>query len=270
MRDLDNVMIRVVTKGAVGMHELTPFSANAEKGDAEPSPAPKQPTLLRYDETSLAEEIERHVEFVDKLSNPVAIPTRYVRHFLIRPDSEKDDQQLPVARGVGLPIVTPFGELRSGRGLDRASGIIYRIPDELLRVVPNRKDCSDPVVTAAMRFLMRDWLCDVTTNFQGKCVALACAMTIIERTLLESRPCFWITAGQRGGGKTTLLKMISAAVTGFPPAAASWSPHEEERRKALLAYLSQGLPFLVWDNIKRSTQIACPYVEAACTSFQSQ
>jgi hypothetical protein len=272
MRDLDHAMIRVVTKGAVGMHELTPFSANAEDGDAEPLPAWTQPTLLRYDEPALAEEVERHIEYIAVTKegvSPVHLPGIFVKHFLVRRDDNKDKLQLPIVRGiVTLPIVTPFGELRSGRGLDRASGIIYRIPDELLRVVPNRKDCSDPVVTAAMRFLMRKWLCDVTTNFQGKCVAIACAMTIIERTLLESRPCFWITAGQRGGGKTTLLKIISTAITGFPPPAAAWSPHEEERRKALLAYLSQGLPFLVWDNIKRSTQIACPYVEAACTSFQ--
>ena len=59
----------------------------------------------------------------------------------------------------------------------------------------------------------------------------------MERALLPQRPAFFITAGQRGGGKTTTIHMISMAVLGMPAAAAAWSPSEEERRKALLAYL---------------------------------
>jgi hypothetical protein len=100
----------------------------------------------------------------------------------------------------------------------------------------------------------------------GKCILIAAALTIIERSLLPDRPAFWITAGRRGGGKTTTIIMLLMAVTGIRPAAAAWSPNEEERRKALLAYLLEALPAIVWDNIPRGTQIACAHIEKSCTS----
>ena len=50
------------------------------------------------------------------------------------------------------------------------------------------------------------------------------------------------------------------------PAAAAWSTNEEERRKALLAYFLAGVPYILWDNIARGTQISCPHIEKSCTS----
>ena len=43
---------------------------------------------------------------------------------------------------------------------------------------------------------------------------IALALTLIERTLLPERPCFFITAGRRGNGKTTAIIMLIKAVTG--------------------------------------------------------
>ena len=56
-----------------------------------------------------------------------------------------------------------------------------------------------------MQFLCDDWLCDVATDYTGKCTIIAAALTIIERSLLDERPAFFVTAGRRGSGKTTLL-----------------------------------------------------------------
>ena len=42
--------------------------------------------------------------------------------------------------------------------------------------------------------------------------------------------------------------------------------NEDERRKALLAYLREGLPCIVWDNIPRSTRFKCSHFERAATS----
>jgi hypothetical protein len=100
----------------------------------------------------------------------------------------------------------------------------------------------------------------------GKCILIAAALTIIERSLLPDRPAFWVTAGRRGGGKTTTIIMLLTAVTGIRPAAAAWSPNEEERRKALLAYLLEALPAIVWDNIPRGSHIGCAHIEKSCTS----
>jgi hypothetical protein len=45
--------------------------------------------------------------------------------------------------------------------------------------------------------------------------------------------------------------MLIAALTGVRPLAAAWSPNEEKRRKALLSYFIDGVPFILWDNIPK-------------------
>jgi hypothetical protein len=117
-----------------------------------------------------------------------------------------------------------------------------------------------------MRFLADEWFCDVKADYAGKCILIAAALTIIERLLLPERPAFFITAGQRGGGKTTTANMIAIAILGRRASAAAWSPSDEERRKALLAYLGEGVPFIVWDNIPRGAAISCPSIEKALTA----
>lgn len=89
-------------------------------------------------------------------------------------------------------------------------------------------------------------------------------MSVIQRMLLPERPVFFLDAGRRGSGKTTVLKMLHIAVTGIQPPAAAWS--REERRKALLAYLLAGVPSIIWDNIPRGSQISCPHIERSCTT----
>jgi hypothetical protein len=121
-------------------------------------------------------------------------------------------------------------------------------------------------VQAAMEFLCDEWLVDVATDYTGKCIIIAAALTLIERTLLPDRPAFFVTAGRRGGGKTTTLIMLIMAVTGLWPAAAAWSTNEEERRKALMSYFLYGVPYILWDNIARGMQISCPHIEKSCTA----
>jgi hypothetical protein len=62
--------------------------------------------------------------------------------------------------------------------------------------------------------------------------------------------------------------MVTAAVLGRRPPAAAWSPVAEERRKALLAYLGEGVAAVVWDNIERGAQISCPHIEKALTALE--
>jgi hypothetical protein len=117
-----------------------------------------------------------------------------------------------------------------------------------------------------MAFLADEFLCDVACDYACKCVLLAFALTIIERSLLADRPAFFVTAGRRGGGKTTVLMMLLVALTGVRPSAAAWSSNEEERRKALLAYFLEGVPVIIWDNIPRGTAISCSHIEKSCTT----
>jgi hypothetical protein len=106
----------------------------------------------------------------------------------------------------------------------------------LLVYIPRPADCTPEAVARAFKFLTGEWLVDVATDIEGKCVAIALALSIIERILFPERPVFFATAPLRGGGKTTLLSMISVAALGARAAASAWTSDSEERKKALFAY----------------------------------
>jgi hypothetical protein len=262
MRDIDDVVVQVRVRRTRVLHAFTALGANQEENEETRLSAPEQPLLTRLSETELAELIERYIDYVDDAGRSVHLGGGFVRHFL-----KRSDNALPLATSITtLPIVLGDGTLLAGRGLDRDRGIVFRIPAELLTILPKKEDCTPSAVAAAMQYLADEWLCDVATDYAGKCILIAAVLSIIERSLLPERPAFWVTAGRRGGGKTTTIIMLIVAATGIRPAAAAWSPNEEERRKSLLAYLLEALPALVWDNIPRGAQISCPHIEKSCTT----
>ena len=225
-------------------------------------PTPEQWVIRKMTEIETAEMIERRIDFVDKDGRSVHLPMQFVRHFMNR-----DDGVLPTVVAVStMPIVLADGGLLAPEGLDRLRGIMFKIQPEVRKAMPTRESCNDETVTKAMKFLCDEWLVDVKTDFAGKCTIIAAALSIIERSLLDQRPAFFVTAGRRGSGKTTTLTMLIKAVTGIWPAAAAWSTSEEERRKSLLSYFMHGLAYILWDNISRGTQISCPHIERSCTS----
>ncbi len=262
MRDIDGVIAQVRVRRVPNMHALTQAGSNEDEANETRLPPPEQPLLTRLAEPQLAELMERHIDYIDEDSRSVHLAAPFVKHFHTR----TDDALPTVAAIATLPIVLPDGTLLTKRGLDRDRGIVFRVPDELLNLMPKPEDCTPAAVVKAMRFLTDDFLGDVSTDFAGKCILIAAALTVIQRALLPERPAFFVTAGRRGGGKTTTLIMLLMAVTGVRPSAAAWSSNEEERRKALLAYLMEALPAIVWDNIVRGTQISCPHIEKSCTS----
>jgi hypothetical protein len=218
--------------------------------------------LSKMSEMEVAEMIERHIDYVDDDGRSVHLLSPFVWHYMRR-----DDNALPTVVAITtLPIVLADGGLLAPDGLDRSRGIIFEIQKEVRTVIPVPANCTKEAVRQAMQFLCDNWLCDVATDYIGKCTIIAAALTIIERSLLDERPAFFVTAGRRGGGKTTLLYMLIMAVTGIRPAASAWSNNEEERRKALLSYFLYGVPYILWDNIARGSQISCPHIERSCTA----
>jgi len=261
MRDAEGFLVAVQERSVPSLRMLTSVSANS---DVEPAPlaAPQIPLISRLRQEEAEELIERHVRFVDARDQSVRLNEAFVRHFIRR-----TDEALPVVNGVAtLPIVTLDGRLLSGRGLDRQHRLVWRIPKAILDALPVPGQIEPTDVARAMDFLIGDWLADVATDYVGRCIAVACAATIIERYLLGERPSFFIDAPLRGSGKTTLLHMIAAAVTGTKASATAWARDEEERRKAMLATLSEGVPFIVFDNISRGAAIRCPILEKVLTA----
>ena len=186
--------------------------------------------LHRMNEMEFAEMIERHIDYYVEDENgnrrSVHLPMQFVRHYLQR----QNDDVLPTAVAISqAPLVLADGNLLAPDGLDRERGIIFIIPKDLRAVVPAAKDCTQERVRAAMDFLCDEWLCDVATDYTGKCTIIAAALTVIERSLLPERPAFFVTAGRRGGGKTTTILMLLIGVTGIWP---SVSAFVDQRRRA--------------------------------------
>jgi hypothetical protein len=159
------------------------------------------------------------------------------------------------------------GHLIDGVGLDRVTGLFHRIDPVLRACLPDGKPTEEEI-KQSLNFLLDERLVNVALDEVGKCVAILLALTLLQRALLPERPAFFVTAGQRGGGKTTLVNMIIAGVLGRRAAAASWSDNTEERKKALFSYLRQSVAALVWDNIARGANISCPHIEAALTASE--
>jgi hypothetical protein len=266
MRDIDEVATRTSKQPVPNTHAFTAGGANAEQevGDSK-LPAPEQWILRQMSDEEVAEMIEEHIDFYDEKDGPrrsVHLPMSFVRHY-----RQRHDDVLPTVVAIATsPIVLADGGLLAPDGLDRDRGIVFYIPEKLREVVPEPENCTKEAARKAMQFLTEEWLCDVASDYVGKCTLIAAAMTVLERSLLPDRPAFFVTAGRRGGGKTTTIIMLLMAVTGLRPAASSWSTNEEERRKALLAQFMCGVPYVLWDNIARATQICCPHIERSCTS----
>jgi hypothetical protein len=257
-RNLEGHIVCIQTREVAGTHAFV--SAN-EDTDATQKPPP-QWVIHAMSLDNTAEMLERHIDFVDQRGQSVHCPSLFVRHYVTR-----DDSALPPLVAVAtLPLITGDGQMIYAEGLDRDRGIAFNVDPGLIGLIPVRKDCDRRTVGAALRYLIDEWLCDIATDLAGKCTLVTLALSLIERTLLEERPVYFLTAGRRGSGKTTALKMVLEAATGNAVSAAAWSPNEEERRKALMGYLVSGVPYILWDNIARGAQISCPHIERSCTA----
>jgi hypothetical protein len=262
MRNIEGELVWVRQQPAIRTHAF--LSANEDADTTQPPPP--QHVIRALTSGEVAEEIENYAHFYDEDEDgdrrTVRLNSAFVRNY-----RQRYDDALPVVSAVSvLPLVTAVGHALRDDGLNRRTGIVFFVEPELAAIMPSREQCDEAAVAEALKFLIEEWLCDVLTDFTGKCTAITAALTLIERSLLDERPTFFVTAGIRGCGKTTLIRKLIEAVLGVQAAASAWSSREEERRKALMAYLMSGVAYVLWDNIPRGEAISCPHIEKACTA----
>lgn len=270
MRSLSGWPIEVRTRAPAGMPALSAAGANdEEEEESDRLSPPELVALAPLNQYSLALTIERYVAFYKRVElkdgraadDPKRLPDPFVKHYLAHGRSH-----LPrVGTLLTMPLVLKNGGLLATNGLDRARRAVFHIDPAIVALMP-RGRVSEAEVGEAMSFLTDEWLVDVQTDYDGKCVLIALALTIIERYLLGERPAFFATAGKRGGGKTTALNMVSLAVLGERAPAAAWSKSPEERRKTIFASLLQSVPFMVFDNVEAGSTLSCPVVEEMLTA----
>jgi hypothetical protein len=268
MRDATGNLVEVRVREPWNMHLLTSDGTNDAGRKAEAMKAPAEPVLVKLTPTNVEMLLEQYIGWLVKKPEKDlylgALPRPYLDGLM-----QYSESSMPMVRAINTaPLVTMAGTIVEGVGLDRSTSLVHRIDPHLRACLPAGPPTEEET-RDALRFLLDEWLVDVALGPVGKAVAIMLAMTLIERPVLPERPAFFVTAGQRGGGKTTLISMITLAVLGRRAAAAAWSWKHEERRKALFAYLRQGVACLVWDNIARGSSISCPHIEAALTAAET-
>jgi hypothetical protein len=272
MRSRRGRLARIVTMAPPGLHLLSAEDANAANdNDRKPGEAPPAPIIRELNGAGVAMLVEDYIRFRVKTK----AGTRYValsEAFQEGLNALHSESKIPTLAGVQtLPLVVVRSDgsifVRKKTGLDRGSGVVFRVDPEILAAIPDPAEVTLTDGKAAYKRLADDWLVDVSTTPEGKAVLIAIALTIIERLLLENdRPAFLVTATIAGAGKTTVLHMIAVALFNRLAAAAAWSTSSEERRKALFSYFLAGVPFILWDNIPRETCLDCDHINASLTS----
>ena len=258
-RNLEGCLARPRMMASHDCHAFATANEYEPGEDSEEAPPSWRIHALSIPET--AELIERYVEFTRR-DRTVHLEQSFVIHY-----RQRDDGALPVLAAVAsLPFVSADGDLVHTEGLDRKRGIAFFVDQAILAKLPRREQCDRHAVAGAMRFLLDEWLVDVAADLSGKCTLIALALSFIERLILNERPAFWVVAGRRSAGKTTTLKMLFEVLTAQITIAMSWSPLQEERRKALHSYLIGGAAYILYDNIPRGSGISCPHIERALTS----
>jgi hypothetical protein len=266
MRDASGDLVEVRVREPWALHLLTSDGSNDAADDVEPIQAPAEPGLVQLTPVGVEMLLERYVRWIVSKKNTSyfgALPRPFIDGLM-----QLAPSAIPEVRAINTaPLISMSGNVIDGVGLDRHTGLVHRI-DPLLRACLPADLPTEQTVREAVTFLFDQWLIDVALDRVGKATAIMLAMTLLERALLSERPAFFVTAGQRGGGKTTLVNMITLAALGRRAPAAGWSEDAEERKKALFSYLRQGVACLAWDNIARGSAISCPHIEKALTAAE--
>lgn len=274
MRDASGALVAVRMREPWGLHLLTATGSNAEarpdagvESEDFSQSAPPEPLIDALSAVQVGLLVEEHICFekeatAKRPSYAAALQAGYIEALM----QMGAESAMPIIRAINTaPLVARNGNVMTGVGLDRQTGLFHHIEPLLRDCVPTTIPTEEEV-REALYWLLNVWLVDVNADITTKLLALMLCLSMVERVLLKERPGWFITAGHRGGGKTTLINMLTTAVLGRMAAAAGWSDNEEERRKALFSYLRQSVAVVCWDNIPRGAKITSACIEKALTS----
>jgi hypothetical protein len=251
-----------------GMHLLQGAGENPIDEDI---PPPPEYILRQMSLSRVRAIVEKHVRLVTKgkSGKRAVTPSDALLKAL---NALYGESRLPAVHGVQtIPFVRrkPNGscEILKLDGFDQASGVMFQIEPAVAAAMPEPSAVTLEKAKAAYKWLADEFLVDVSATRADKAVAVALALTIIQRHyFLNERPGFLVTAGAAGTGKTTVINMISEALFGRSAAAARWGDTPKDRGTALFSYCRESLPLIVWDNIKRGTGVDDDHIAAALTS----
>ena len=169
---------------------------------------------------------------------------------------------IPLLHGIiSAPTIRHDGSLLQKAGYDRQSKLLFN-PDGVTYPKVSDTPSHDEVVKALALWqsLLEEF---PFVDDVDRSVAIAAAMTFLQRKSLNLSPAFGITSPDFGTGKTYLVDVFSTTATGST-AAVIQTGDDEEFRKRLETELLQGSSAIALDNI--SLELRSDTLSAMLTS----
>ncbi len=160
---------------------------------------------------------------------------------------------LPVLnRVVTVPVFAPNGTLQTEPGYHPAARVYYDPPAGL--AIPAVPDYPTKADTDRARLLLFDLVSEFPfVSESERAHALSLAFLPFVRDMIDGpTPLHMVEAAKPGTGKGLLVTVLTSLFTGGSGADETpLSGNEEEIRKKLFALLSEGVPFIYFDNVNQ-------------------
>jgi len=208
----------------------------------------KVPRLVKVDVYSLIDHLGRAAIWVKHGAPPkgavrINAPLAVARTILSR-DGEWTLR--PLAGVITTPTLRPDGSLLADEGYDEATQLLLIDPPALpsLCAAPTRADALESL--DKLERLLADF---PFADDASRSVALSALITPVVRGAMAVAPMHVVTATVAGSGKSYLVDLASAILTGDRAPVLAAGRNEEETEKRLVAALLGGQPIISIDNI---------------------
>lgn len=212
------------------------------------------PAMLDY----LCRSVRFEKYLVAKASNVATNPPEHLAKIILARAGEWDFPHL--AGVITAPTLRPDGSLLAEPGYDPETRVLL-IDPPLMPTIPDKPTMQDALAGLAMlNGLLRDF---PFADDASRAVALSALISPVARAAMPVVPLHAITAPTSGSGKSYLVDLISALLTGDRAPVLSAADKPEETEKRLAGAVLDGSPLVVLDNINGElySDLLCQAVE---------
>jgi len=188
-------------------------------------------------------------------------PTYLAPDMLVFPD----DALPPLQAVVASPVYDAAGRLVATPGYSPTAHLWYEPPGSFelpsIAVAP-----SDEAVEAARKLICEVWLGDfpfVKNSDRAHAIAIA-LLPFVRRLVHSPTPLHLVEAAVAGTGKSLLARVLLTVGNGRLPEPVTYTPNDEETRKAITSYLSDGAAIMFLDDVQG--RMASPSLARALAS----
>lgn len=163
---------------------------------------------------------------------------------------------------IEAPTLRPDGSLLDSPGYDVATGLL--LLDRVRVEVPAAPTPAD--AASAARELLEVVADFPFATIEHQAAWVSFVLTLLARDAIDGcTPLVLLDAPTAGSGKSLLADLAAVITTGRGMPRRGYSPDDEESRKTLVTVLLEGMPAVLFDNIKNGTSLGSPTLDAITT-----